>query len=122
VAGVAPPLAVYARDPFKEEPMLLATLMFVVAPVPGAPSPGAQSPQFHAPVRVTAGVKALRVDECGHAAPAWGDIDNDGKPDLIVGQFAHAWMRAYRHVNGASFTAGKLVEAAGAIAIVPEIS
>ena len=97
--------------------MLLAGWLFVAVSVPGA-----QAPPFHPPVRVTAGVKPLRVDESGHAAPAWGDLDADGKPDLVVGQFAGASMRFYRHISGESFATGKPVQAAGEIAVVPDIA
>lgn len=100
-----------------EETMLLACCLLVASPTPGA-----QAPPFHPPVRVSAGVKPLRVDECGHAAPAWGDVDNDGKPELIVGQFAYAWMRAYRHVGGGAFASGKVVQANGQNAVVPDIA
>ncbi|HEX5051716.1 MAG TPA: hypothetical protein VFZ65_08095 [Planctomycetota bacterium] len=97
--------------------MLLAAWVFITVPVPCA-----QAPAFHPPVRVTAGVRPLRVAESGHAAPAWGDLDLDGKPDLIVGQFAGASMRVLRHINGSAFTTGDPVRAAGQIAIVPDIA
>jgi hypothetical protein len=97
--------------------MLLAGLLLAALPVPDR-----QAPPFHPPVRATAGVKPLRVDESGHAAPAWGDLDADGKPDLVVGQFARASMRFHRHIGGASFATGEMVKAAGQIAVVPDIS
>ena len=97
--------------------MLLACSLFVAVSVPGP-----QAPLFHPPVQVTAGVKRLQVDESGHAAPAWGDLNADGKPDLVVGQFAGASMRSYRHIGGASFANGALVQAAGQTAVVPDIA
>ena len=48
------------------------------------------------PVRVTAG--AGYVDsEHGHANPLWADIDGDGRPELIVGQFEGGKGRIYRN-------------------------
>jgi hypothetical protein len=97
--------------------MLLACTLLVAVP-----SPSLQAPPLHPPVRVTASGKPLQVDESGHAAPAWGDLNGDGKPDLVVGQFAGASMRSYRHIDGAAFASGELVEAAGQTAVVPDIA
>jgi hypothetical protein len=97
--------------------MLIVAWSFVAA---STCSP--QAPSFHPPVRVTVDGKPLRVEECGHAAPAWGDLDADGKPDLVVGQFAGASMRVHRHVGGAAFAPGDFVQAAGEIAAVPDIA
>ena len=36
--------------------------------------------------------------DIGHAAPFVGDIDKDGKPDLLVGQFGQGRLRIYKNV------------------------
>ena len=43
--------------------------------------------QLAAPVQVQADNKPLDIGEIGHAAPFFADFDNDGKRDLLVGQF-----------------------------------
>jgi hypothetical protein len=37
--------------------------------------------------------------EVGHAAPLMMDIDGDGKPDLLVGQFGKGKLRIYHNVG-----------------------
>jgi hypothetical protein len=39
------------------------------------------------PVRVEADGKPIDLDEIGHAAPFFADLDGDGRRDLLVGQF-----------------------------------
>jgi len=39
------------------------------------------------PVQVRADGKPIDLDEIGHAAPFFADLDGDGKRDLLVGQF-----------------------------------
>ena len=49
------------------------------------------------PVLVTAGGQPIDVD--GHAAPFVGDFDEDGKNDLLVGQYVYGKLRIYRNVG-----------------------
>ena len=49
-----------------------------------------QASELAPPVRVEAAGKILDVGEVGHAAPCFGDVDGDGKPDLLVGVFGDA--------------------------------
>lgn len=48
-----------------------------------------QAAEFHPPVQLVAGDEqdVVSVGMPGYAAPCWVDLDNDGKQDLLVGQF-----------------------------------
>jgi hypothetical protein len=68
------------------------------------------------PVRLTAGGEPIEVG--GFPAPFVGDFDEDGKHDLLVGQFHLGRMRIYRNVGSNArpefesfewFTAGGLI-------------
>lgn len=56
-----------------------------------------QADVFEKPIRLQGDDGAIDVD-VGHAAPFLGDIDKDGKPDLLVGQFGQGRMRIYKNV------------------------
>ena len=51
------------------------------------------------PERVLAGDRPIDIERTGHAAPFFGDIDNDGLPDLLVGEYFDGRVRAYRNVG-----------------------
>ena len=70
----------------------LATCLF------GADEPQKNSGELLAPVMITAGDKPIDV-EVGHAAPFVGDIDRDGKLDLLVGQFGGGKLRIYKNAG-----------------------
>jgi len=53
---------------------------------------------FEAPFKVTAAGQPIDV-EIGHAAPLAADFDEDGKFDLLVGQFGGGRLRIYRNVG-----------------------
>ena len=64
----------------------------------GADEPTAQrAADLAPPVLVMAGGKPIDVD--GHAAPFVGDFDEDGKNDLLVGQYVYGKLRIYRNVG-----------------------
>jgi len=77
--------------------------------------------QFAAPVRLKAGDKFIRVDQPGYACPCWGDIDGDGKPELLVGQFAGGKIKVYRHLGDLKFAPGEWLMADGKPAEVPGV-
>ena len=53
---------------------------------------------FEKPIRLKSGDDIINVD-IGHAAPFVADIDTDGKPDLLVGQFGQGRLRIYKNVG-----------------------
>lgn len=95
---------------------MLTTLF--LAPVLGALP---QGPQFEAPVRLKAGDDYVRVEQPGFAYPCWHDVDNDGKKDLVVGQFMKGKMKVYKNQGGGKLAAGEWLKAEGAIAEVPGV-
>jgi hypothetical protein len=52
------------------------------------------------PFRVEAAGAPIDVDG-GNAAPAWHDLDGDGLPELLVGQFEQGCVRVYPNVGRA---------------------
>ena len=60
--------------------------------------------QFEAPVRLMGGEEYVKVDAPGYACPTMADVDEDGKLDLVVGQFQKGKMRFYRNVAANSDT------------------
>src|SRR5580704_12897832 len=81
----------------------------------------AGTPEFEPPVRLTAGGAAIRVEPPGYAAPCWADVDGDGKPDLVVGQFQKGKMRVFKNLGGTKFAAGEWLKAGGNVAEVPGV-
>jgi hypothetical protein len=82
---------------------------------------GAQELRFHPPVRVTAGGAPIRVESPGYAAPCLADVDGDGIPDLLVGQFRGGKIRVYKGLGGGKFAAGNWLQAGGKDAEVPGV-
>ncbi|MCR9247526.1 MAG: hypothetical protein NXI31_21040 [bacterium] len=74
------------------------------------------------PIRLAADGRVIDTPSPGHAAPFVGDIDGDGKRDLLVGQFAGGRLTIYRNVgtNAAPrLAAGKTFQADGRDGTVP---
>ncbi len=69
------------------------SVTFLVAALFGVMAPSAE---FAEPFQVMANGKAITVDT-GHAAPAYEDMDGDGVPDLLVGQFDGGKLRVYKN-------------------------
>lgn len=76
---------------------------------------------FAAPVRLKAGDEFIRVEKPGFAAPCLADIDRDGKPDLLVGQFNKGKIKLYKGLAGGKFAPGEWLKAEGSVAEVPGV-
>lgn len=81
----------------------------------------ATASEFDAPVRLEADGKVIRVEAPGYAAPCWADIDRDGKPDLLVGQFNQGKIHAFRNLGDGKLAKGTWLEAEGSVAEVPGV-
>ena len=81
----------------------------------------ADEPRFHPPVRLKAGGSPIRVESPGYACPCLADIDRDGKPDLLVGQFNKGKIQVFKGLGGAKFAKGTWLQAGGAAAEVPGV-
>jgi len=77
--------------------------------------------EFERPVRLTADGAAIRVEKPGYAAPCWADVDGDGKPELVVGQFNQGKMRVFKHLGGGKLGSGAWLQAEGQAAEVPGV-
>lgn len=82
---------------------------------------GVGAADFEAPVRMRAGGEPLAVEEPGFAAPCWADIDADGDPDLLVGQFRDGKITVCRNEGGGKLARGEFLKAEGEVAQVPGV-
>ena len=70
----------------------------LLAAGPAQPAGGKLADDLAEPVQVMAGDKPIDVT-VGHAAPFLADMNNDGKRDLLVGQFGDGALRIYNNVG-----------------------
>lgn len=80
---------------------------------------------FQKPVRVQADGAPIKVDQPGYACPTVADVDEDGKLDLVVGQFDGGKMRFFKNVskesNGFELAAEQWIKTDGNVAEVPGV-
>ena len=77
--------------------------------------------EFQPPVRMMADGKPIEVNPPGYAAPAWVDIDGDGKKDLLVGQFSGGKIHVFKNKGDGTYAAGELLKAGEKVALVPGV-
>ena len=87
----------------------------------GAGASVGSAADFEKPVRLKAGGVVIAVEEPGFAAPSWADIDGNGKPSLLVGQFNQGKIRGFRHLGAGKFAPGDWLQAEGKVAEVPGV-
>ena len=86
-----------------------------------AARPAPAEATFAPPVRLRTSAGYVRTEEPGWAAPAWFDVDGDGRKDLVVGQFAGGKMKVYPGDGKLGLAPGKWLEAGGKVAEVPGV-
>src|SRR5690349_1630130 len=77
--------------------------------------------EFEAPVRLKAGGGPIKVESPGFAAPCLADVDGDGIPDLLVGQFNGGKIRVFKGLGKGKFGEGTWLKAGGKVAEVPGV-
>ena len=81
---------------------------------------------FQDPVRVQADGKPIKVDLPGYACPTLADVNEDGKLDLVVGQFTGGKMRFFENIakasDGFEFAAETWISTGDQPAEVPGVS
>src|SRR3954454_21255163 len=60
---------------------------------------GALADDLVGPVLIEAGGRPIDVEHVGHAAPFIGDIDGDGRKDLLVGELYKGRLLIYRNTG-----------------------
>src|SRR5258708_28683465 len=81
--------------------MMIPLFIVLLAQPIATARPPDLAPDLAPPVHVLAGGQPLDVERSGHAAPFVGDLDGDGKPDLLVGQYDGGKLRIYRNTGTA---------------------
>ncbi len=81
--------------------------------------------EFEKPFRVEADGQPVAVESPGYACPTMADVDGDGVPDLVVGQFRAGNMQFFRNLAGKNqppqFAAGEWLMTNEDRAVVPGV-
>jgi len=76
---------------------------------------------FEPPVRFTTHEGPVRVEAPGYASPCWADLDGDGVPSLLVGQFRGGKIRVFKSLGNEQLAEGDWLLAEGSVAEVPGV-
>ena len=82
----------------------------------------AQAPKLADPVPVKANGEIINIGGYGYAAPFYADMDGDGVPDLLVGEFEGGELRIYRNHGTATnpeFKDFEYLKVDGDVAVIP---
>lgn len=89
------------------------------------PKPVSAGFDFEEPFRVEADGEPIAVESPGYAAPTMVDLDGDGVPDLVVGQFREGNLQFFRNLAGKTetprFAAGQWLMTEDKRAVVPGV-
>ena len=81
--------------------------------------------EFETPVRITAGDEYVSVESPGYACPTLADVDEDGKLDLVVGQFNNGYMQFCKNIaaenESPEFAAAEWIKTGDDRAVVPGV-
>jgi len=95
----------------------------VLAPAVATADPSGY--EFEVPVRLMAGGEYISVESPGYACPTMADVDGDGKPDLVVGQFSDGKMHFCKNIaeegSVPEFAKAEWIETDGDPARVPGV-
>ena len=58
---------------------------------------------FEEPIVLESEGSPIELDSPGYAAPCWADIDQDGKAELLVGQFSKGKIAVYEEESDLKF-------------------
>lgn len=106
-------------------PFLAAVTAFSSLPAMANDGRATRQLEFEKPQVVMADGAPVSVEAPGYACPTVVDLDGDGRPDLVVGQFRDGAMQYFR--NGAEpgqppqFEKGQWLMTEGARATVPGV-
>lgn len=91
----------------------------------GKSQPKSAGYEFEKPFRVEADGTAIEVESPGYACPTMADVDGDGVPDLVVGQFRDGNMMFFRNLAKINepprFAAGQWLMTEEDRAVVPGV-